>query len=109
MGFEFSNSILVATVQTKLKKLKKGERLITYDCKEISQEYRVEIRNRFEILERDDAETVEVENNLWEKTKEAILETAEKYIPKKKQNNSLVIERSYQHTHVQKGSKKRRR
>src|SRR5678815_4382393 len=81
------HELLVATVQMKLKKLKKGERLITYDCKEISQEYRVEIRNRFEILERDDAETEEVENNLWEKTKEAILETAEKYIPKKRKSN----------------------
>ena len=82
------HELLVATVQMKLKKLKKGERLITYDCKEISQEYRVEIRNRFEILERDDAETEEVENNLWEKTKEAILETAEKYIPKKRKTKT---------------------
>jgi len=82
------HELLVTTVQTKLKKLKKGERLITFDCKEITQEYRVEIRNRFEILERDEAETEEVENNLWEKTKKVILETAEKYIPKKKKDKT---------------------
>ena len=53
------------------------------DCKEITLEYRVEIMNRFEVLERDETET-ETENNLWEKMKGAILETAEKYIPKKR-------------------------
>jgi hypothetical protein len=44
----------------------------------------VEIRNRFEVLERDETETEEDGNNLWEKMKGLILETAEKHIPKKK-------------------------
>jgi len=60
------HELLVATLQTKLKRLKKGERLSAYDCKKIPPEYRVEIRNRFEVLERDEMET-EAENNLWEK------------------------------------------
>ena len=54
------------------------------DCKGITPEYRVEIRNRFEVLERDETETEEDGNNLWEKMKGLILETAEKHIPKKK-------------------------
>src|SRR6218665_2021389 len=55
-----------------------------YDCNGITPEYRVEIKNRFEILERDEMEKNEDANELWEKTKRTILETAEKHIPKKK-------------------------
>ena len=101
------HELLVATMQTKLKRLKKGERLNAYDCKEITPEYRVEIRNRFEVLERDETET-EAENNLWDKMKGAILETAEKYIPKKRkesQNNTMALEGSNQYSCRQKGSK----
>ena len=84
------HELLVATLQTKLKRLHKGERLNAYDCKDITPEYRLEIRNRFEILERDEAESEAEteENKLWEKMKREILETAEKYIPKKRKGKT---------------------
>src|SRR6218665_3853970 len=44
--------------------------------------------NRFEILERDEVEENEDANELWEKTKRTILETAEKHIPKKKKGKT---------------------
>src|SRR6218665_3955345 len=81
--------LLVATLKTKLKKLKKtGDRMNVYDCKGITPECKVEIKNRFEILERDEMEKDEDANELWEKTKRTILETAEKHIPKKKKGKT---------------------
>ena len=45
------HELLVATLKTKLKKLrKKGDRTNAYDCKGITPEYRVDIKNRFKIL-----------------------------------------------------------
>ena len=44
-----------------------------YDCKGITPEYRVEIKNRFEILERDEED--EDANELWKKTKRATLKS----------------------------------
>src|SRR6218665_3697389 len=86
---ETDHELLVATLKTKLKKLKKpGDRMNVYDCKGITPEYRVEIKNRFEILERDEMEKDEDPNELWEKTKRTILETAEKHITKKKKGKT---------------------
>jgi len=80
-----NHELLVATLKTKLKKLrKKGDIINVYGCKGITQEYRVEINNRFEILERDEMEEDEDANELWEKTKRTILETPENHTPKKK-------------------------
>jgi len=77
------HEIIVATLQLKLKKLKRGKRLTSFDCKGITPEYRVEIMNRFEILERDDTTEEEDANKLWTKMKTAIQEAAEKHVPKK--------------------------
>src|SRR6218665_1199126 len=83
------HELLVAKLKTKLKNLrKKGDGTNAYDCKGITPEYRVEIKNRFEILERDEVEENEDANELWEKTKRTILETAEKHIPKKKKGKT---------------------
>ena len=83
-----NHELLVATLKIKLKKLKKtGDRMNVYDCKGITPEYRVEIKNRFEILERDEMEKGE-DANEWERTKRTILETAEKHIPKKKKGKT---------------------
>jgi len=83
------HELLVAILKMKLKKLrKKGDRINVYDCKGITPEYRVEIKNRFEILERDEMEEDEDANELWERTKRTILETAEKHIPKKKKGKT---------------------
>src|SRR6218665_3436232 len=83
------HELLVATLKTKLKKLKKmGDRMNVYDCNGITPEYRVEIKNRFKILERDEMAKDEDANELWEKTKRTILETAEKHIPKKKKGKT---------------------
>ena len=82
------HELLVATLKIKLKKLKRGNRLTTYDCKNITHEYKIEIRNRFEILERDEMEGEEDTNNLWEKMKGTILQAAEKHIPKKKKTKT---------------------
>jgi hypothetical protein len=68
--------------------MKKYERINTYDCKGITQEYRVEIKNRFEILERDGIEEEEDANQLWERMKGVIVEVAEKHIPKKKKGKT---------------------
>ena len=58
------HELLVATLKTKLKKLKrKGDRLNVYDCKGITPECSVEIKNRFEILERDEMEVDETQMN----------------------------------------------
>ena len=65
------HELLVATLKTKLKKLKKpGDRKNVYDCKGITPEYRVEIRNRFEILERDEMEKDEMKMNYGKRQKE---------------------------------------
>src|SRR6218665_1667642 len=83
------HKLLVAILKMKLKKLrKKGDRINVCDCKGITPEYRVEIKNRFEILERDEMEEDEDANELWERTKRTILETAEKHIPKKKKGKT---------------------
>src|SRR6218665_1032010 len=53
------HELLVATLKMKLKKLRKkgkGKKTNAYDCKGITPEYRVEIKNRFKILEKDEVE-----------------------------------------------------
>jgi len=65
------HELLVATLKTKLKKLKrKGDRLNVYDCKGITPECRVEIKNRFEILERDEMEVDETQMNYGKRQRE---------------------------------------
>ena len=79
------HELLVATLKIKLKKLRNGKSETTYyDCKGITPEYRIEIKNRFEVLERDEIEDEMNTETLWEKMKGTILETAEMHIPKKK-------------------------
>src|SRR3984885_9352479 len=78
------HELLVATLKIKLKKLRNGKSVTTYDCKCITPEYRIEIKNRFEVLERDEIEDEMNTETLWEKMKGTILETAEMHIPKKK-------------------------
>src|ERR1700733_11359088 len=82
------HELLVASLKIKLKKLRKGERLTTYDCKGITPEYRTEIRNRFEVLEMDEIEGEMDTENLWKKVKGTILEAAEMHMPKKKKRTT---------------------
>src|SRR3984885_9220133 len=77
------HELLVATLKLKMKKLRKGDRLTRYDCKGITPEYRIEIKNRFETLEREEAMEEEDVNIMWTRVKEILQDAAEKYVPKK--------------------------
>ena len=77
------HELLVATLKLKMKKLRKGDRLTRYDCKGITPEYRIEVKNRFETLEREEAMEEEDVNIMWTRVKEILQDAAEKYVPKK--------------------------
>src|SRR6202046_872798 len=68
---------------SKMKKLRKGDRLTRYDCKGITPEYRIEVKNRFETLEREETMEEEDVNIMWTRVKEILQDAAEKYVPKK--------------------------
>ena len=67
--------------EMKLKRLKRQECLTRYECNGIVPEYRVEVKNRFEALNLEEATNVD---DMWEEMKKAIHEAANIHIPKKK-------------------------
>src|SRR5688572_5360145 len=74
------HELLVATLKMKLKRLKRGERLIRYECKGIIPEYRDKIKNRFEALHLDEAINAD---DMWEEMKKVVHEEASIHVPRK--------------------------
>ena len=74
------HELLVANFKLKLKKVGKTTRPFKYDLNHISNDYTVEVRNRFKGLDLIDR----VPDELWMEAHEVVQETGIKTIPKKK-------------------------
>jgi hypothetical protein len=73
------HELLVAKISVRLKKKTAVCTPIRYDVQQIPTAYRVEVRNRFSLLELEDREPEE----LWQEAKEVVMEVADKHIPKR--------------------------
>ena len=74
------HNLLIAIVKIKLKQTKRNKTTPTYDLENIAMKYTVEVKNRFSILQVDDKNP----EDLWIDIRDAVIETAEKWIPKVK-------------------------
>ena len=74
------HSLLIAIVKIKLKKTKRNKTTPKYDLENISTKYTVEVKNRYSILQVDGKNP----EDLWIDIRDAVIETAEKLIPKVK-------------------------
>ncbi|XP_042885530.1 craniofacial development protein 2-like [Penaeus japonicus] len=75
------HELLIAKLKVRLKKVKKENQPVRYDLQNISNEFTMEVENKFQILEeREMREPCE----LWENPKGILKEVAEKHIPKRK-------------------------
>ena len=84
------HQLLVAKLKVRLK-AKRGNVLPTrYDVDNIPVQYTVEVKNKFEQLMKVNEEE-ETPSELWEDMREAVKDTAKKYIPKKKKRKQPWI------------------
>ena len=74
------HNLLIAIVKIKLKKTKRNKTTPKYDLENIVTKYTVEVKNIFSILQVDGKNPEE----LWIDIRDAVIETAEKWIPKLK-------------------------
>ena len=74
------HELLYAKFRLKLKKVGKTTRPFRYDLNQISNDYTVEVRNRFKGLDLIDR----LPNELWTEVCDIVQETGIKTIPKKK-------------------------
>ena len=74
------HEILIAKFRLKLKQVGKSTRPFSNDLSQISNDYTVEVRNRFKGLDLIDR----VPDELWTEVRDIIQETGSKTIPKKK-------------------------
>ena len=72
--------MLIAIVKIKLKQTKINKTTTKYDLENIASKYTVEVKNRFSILQVDDNNP----EDLWIDIRDAVIEKAEKWIPKVK-------------------------
>ena len=72
--------MLIAIVKIKLKQTKRNKTTPKYDLENIATKYTVEVKNRFSILQVDGKNP----EDLWIDIRDAVIETAEKWIPKVK-------------------------
>ena len=72
------NELLIAKFRSKLKKVGKTTRLFSYDLNQISNDYTVEVRNRFKGLDLIDR----VPDELWNEVRDIVQQTEIKTIPK---------------------------
>ena len=74
------HNLLIAIFKIKLKQTKRNKTTPKYDLENIATKYSVEVKNRFSILQVDDKNL----EDLWINIRDAVIETAEKWIPKVK-------------------------
>ena len=74
------HNLLIAIVKIKLKQTKRNKTTPKYDLENIATKYTVEVKNRFSILQLDGKNP----EDLWIDIRDAVIETAEKWIPKVK-------------------------
>ena len=72
--------MLIAIVKIKFKQTKRNKTTPKYDLENIATKYTVEVKNRFSILQVDDKNP----EDLWIDIRDAVIEMAEKWIPKVK-------------------------
>ncbi|XP_072020211.1 uncharacterized protein [Amphiura filiformis] len=82
------HQLLVAEIRSKLKSVKRDTPPRRYDVNRINEQYRVEVRNSFQILLEQEEWTP---NELWEQTKKAISTAAQNNLPKPKKTRSPWI------------------
>ena len=79
------HQLLVIALKFRLKKLMKPPKVLRFDYTTISDDYRVEISNRFEsLLQCNDERTP---NELWEEGKNIILSAAKGHISRRRKKN----------------------
>ena len=77
------HQLLVSTMKMKLRRIKKPKKPVRFDITKLDDNYRVEVKNKFQkLMEMDSEESTPDE--LWQDIKQAALETAEETIPKRK-------------------------
>ena len=74
------HNLLIAIVKIKLKQTKRNKTTQKYDLENIDTKYSVEVKNRCSILHVD----CKNPEDLWIDIRDAVIETAEKWIPKVK-------------------------
>ena len=74
------HNLLIAIVNIKFKQTKRNKTTPKYDLENIDTKYTVEVKNRFSILQVD----VKHPEDIWIDIRDAVIETAEKWIPKVK-------------------------
>ena len=83
------HELLSARVKINLKRMKRGERIIRYDVSNITDEYKVEVKNRFEELKRiaEEREPDELAREIGV----IFLEAAATHLPRKRRKNKVWI------------------
>ena len=86
------HELLSAKIRIKLRKLKKQKPVVRYDVSDISEQYRVEVANRFRALQlvEEEKEPEELANEI----RDIMAEAAEKHINKKKKVNQPWISKT---------------
>ncbi len=83
------HQLLVADIRSRLKSVKRDTPPRRYDVSQISEQYRVEVRNSFQMLLEQEEEWTP--NELWEQTKTAITKAAQNNLPKPRRPKSPWI------------------
>ena len=72
------HELLIAKIKGKLRKIKRSPPVKRYDLQNITDQYRVEVKNRFQTLALQDAEPEE----MWDSIKSTLQQAAKEHVPK---------------------------
>ena len=84
------HQLLVAAIRLRLKASKSGSRPIRFDVESVSEQFKVQVKNKFELLMRA-ADEEKTPNELWEEMKEVVFTTAKGNIPRRKRRKQPWI------------------
>ena len=84
------HQLLVAKLRLRLKAKKCDSARTRYDVENIPSQFSVEVKNKFELLLRND-EAEQTPNELWEDMKETVENAAKNHIPKKRKRKQPWI------------------
>jgi hypothetical protein len=82
------HELLMATIKVKLKRIKKGIRDTKYDVTKITEDYQLDIQNRFSVL----STLTEHPEELWENIKESVKLSAEACVPKVRKKEEIIMD-----------------
>ena len=75
------HQLLVCTMKMKLRRIKRQQKPVRFDVTKINEQYRVEVKNKFQsLLEKDSEDSTPEE--LWQSIKEVVSKTAHRTLPR---------------------------